>query len=214
MASAFVDPALNSAPLPAVPAQPRKRPKPGERREQILQCLAGMLEEPGTERITTAALAQRLQVSEAALYRHFASKAQMFEALIEFIEHSVFGLINQITQQQESGAQQAARIVQALLGFAEKNAGLCRVMSGDALVGEHVRLQLRMNQFFERVEAALRQSLKLAVEQGGMASGFNPAQRAQLLAIYVCGCLLQFTRSGPGRLTASGVERAISVLLA
>jgi TetR/AcrR family transcriptional regulator len=192
----------------------RKRPKPGERREQILQCLAAMLEQPGAERITTAALAQRLQVSEAALYRHFASKAQMFEALIEFIEHSVFGLINHIAEQHESGAKQAARIVQALLGFAEKNAGLCRVMAGDALVGENARLQLRMNQFFERVEAALRQSLKLAVEQGNMAAGFDPAQRAQLLATYVCGSLFQFSRNGAGRLTAGGVERAIGVLLA
>ena len=204
---------MNSLVALPLDATRRKRPKPGERREQILQCLAGMLEQPGAERITTAALAQRLQVSEAALYRHFASKAQMFEALIEFIEHSVFGLINHIAEQHESGAKQAARIVQALLGFAEKNTGLCRVMAGDALVGENARLQLRMNQFFERIEAALRQSLKLAVEQGDVAAGFDPAQRAQLLTTYVCGSLFQSSRNGPGRLTAGGVERAIGVLL-
>ncbi|MDE2129178.1 MAG: nucleoid occlusion factor SlmA [Betaproteobacteria bacterium] len=204
------------SPATAMPrdAAPRKRPKPGERREQILQCLAGMLEEPGAERITTAALAQRLQVSEAALYRHFASKAQMFEALIEFIERSMFGMINQIVQAQESGLVQASRIVQALLGFAEKNAGLCRVMAGDALVGEHARLQVRMNQFFERVEAALRQSLKLAVEQGATGAEFDPLQRAQLLAAYVSGCLFLFARTGPGCMSANSVERSLRVLLA
>ncbi len=205
---------MNPATAISRDAAQRKRPKPGERREQILQCLAGMLEEPGAERITTAALAQRLQVSEAALYRHFASKAQMFEALIEFIEHSMFGMINQIVQAQESGLAQASRIVQALLGFAEKNAGLCRVMTGDALVGEHARLQARMNQFFERVEAALRQSLKLAVEQGATGAEFDPLQRAQLLAAYASGCMFLFARTGSGRMSASAVERSLHVLLA
>ena len=120
----------------------RKRPKPGERRVQILQALATMLEQPGAERITTAALAARLEVSEAALYRHFASKAQMFEGLIEFIEHSVLGLVNQITEREAPGATQAGKITAMLLQFAEKNPGMTRVMVGDALVFENERLSM------------------------------------------------------------------------
>ncbi|MCB1983282.1 MAG: nucleoid occlusion factor SlmA, partial [Rhodoferax sp.] len=121
----------------ATPA--RKRPRPGERRVQILQTLAGMLEQPGADRITTAALAARLEVSEAALYRHFASKAQMFEGLIDFIENSVFGLVNQIVEREPSGAAQARRIVAVVLQFGERNPGMTRVMVGDALVFEHER---------------------------------------------------------------------------
>ncbi len=214
MAAALIDPALTQASALADEAPPRKRPRPGERREQILQCLAGMLEQPGTERITTAALAYRLQVSEAALYRHFASKAQMFEALIDFIEQSMFGMINQIAQQEESGLAQSARIVQSLLGFAGKNPGLCRVMVGDALVGEHPRLQARMNQFFGRVEATLRQSLKLAVEQDAVASGFDPAQRAHLLASYASGCLFRWARSSTASQPVGGTEGVVHILLA
>src|SRR6266542_5463432 len=142
-----------------VPAPARKRPKPGERRVQILQGLATMLEQPGAERITTAALAARLDVSEAALYRHFASKAQMFEGLIEFIEQSVFTLINQIMEREAAGAPQAAKTVAMLLQFAEKNPGMTRVMVGDALVFENERLQQRMNQFFDKIESTLKQSL-------------------------------------------------------
>ena len=152
---------------PSAPA--RKRPKPGERRVQILQTLAGMLEQPGAERITTAALAARLDVSEAALYRHFASKAQMFEGLIEFIETSVFTLVNQIVEREPTPALQAQKIVTVLLQFGEKNPGMTRVMVGDALVFEHERLIARMNQFFDRVESQLRQSLRAAAESQGSA---------------------------------------------
>ena len=135
---------------------------------QILQALAAMLEQPGAERITTAALAARLSVSEAALYRHFASKAQMFEGLIDFIEQTVFTLVQQITgrelpdapQPPDVGARQAARIVALLLQFGERNPGMVRVMVGDALVFENERLQQRMNQFFERIESTLRQCLR------------------------------------------------------
>src|SRR5574340_632375 len=108
--------------------------KPGERKLQILQTVAQMLEQPKGEKITTAALAAKLELSEAALYRHFASKAQMFEGLIEFIEQTVFGLINKITQEEKSGLQQAEAIVSMLLGFAQKNRGMTRVLTGDALV--------------------------------------------------------------------------------
>jgi len=155
------------APEAAPAARVRKRPKPGERRVQILQTLATMLEQPGSERITTAALAARLSVSEAALYRHFASKAQMFEGLIEFIESSVFTLVNQIAEREAGGAEQTQRIVTVLLQFGEKNPGMTRVMVGDALVFEHERLTARMNLFFDRVESQLRQSLRLAAEAAG-----------------------------------------------
>src|SRR5258708_7272314 len=123
-----------AAAVPAATAAPvRKRPKPGERRVQILQTLAGMLELPGADRITTAALAAKLDVSEAALYRHFASKAQMFEGLIEFIESSLFGLVNKITAEEASGLKQLEAIMTTLLGFAKKNPGMTRVLICDPL---------------------------------------------------------------------------------
>src|SRR5256885_12457736 len=125
----------------------------GERRLEILKALAHMLEAPKWERITTAALAERLDVSEAALYRHFASKAQMYEALIEFVEHSIFTLANQIAQDEADGRKQCEKLLEMFLAFAEKNPGMVRVITGDALVGEHERLQARVNQFFDRFEA-------------------------------------------------------------
>ena len=148
----------------AAEAPTRKRPKPGERRVQILQALATMLEQPGAERITTAALAARLEVSEAALYRHFASKAQMFEGLIEFIEQTVFGLINQLGEREPDARARCRKLVALLLQFGEKNPGMTRVMVGDALVFENERLQQRMNQFFDKIEATLRQCLRTGVE--------------------------------------------------
>src|SRR6188768_3453047 len=138
----------------------RTMAKTGERKAQILQTLAAMLEDPKGERITTALLAARLDVSEAALYRHFASKAQMFEGLIEFIEQSVFTLINQIAEREPAGPAQAGRIVAMLIQFAEKNPGMTRVMVGDALVFENDRLQQRMNQFFDKIESSLKQCLR------------------------------------------------------
>jgi TetR/AcrR family transcriptional regulator len=178
-----------------VPA--RKRPRPGERRVQILQTLAAMLEQPGADRITTAALAARLQVSEAALYRHFASKAQMFEGLIEFIESSVFTLVNQITEREASGTVQARRIVAMLLQFGEKNPGMVRVMVGDALVFEHERLIARMNQFFDRVEGQLRQCLRSAADANGSATPtVDAGVLASGLTALVIGRLQRYARSG------------------
>ena len=181
----------------AKPERVRKRPKPGERRVQILQTLAQMLEQPGAERITTAALAARLSVSEAALYRHFASKAQMFEGLIEFIEGSVFTLVNQIVEREPSGAQQAVKIMGVLLGFGEKNPGMVRVMVGDALVFEHERLIARMNQFFDRLESQLRQSLRAAAEAAGSPQPTvdGNAQASALTALAI-GRLQRYARSG------------------
>ena len=202
------DPALDAA-------LPRKRAKPGERREQILQALAAMLEQPGAERITTAALAARLGVSEAALYRHFASKAQMFEALIDFIESSVFGLINQISEREPAGAPQAARITAMVLQFGERNPGMTRVMVGDALVGEHERLQARMNLLFDKLEAALRQSLRDGAVQDGEAPGPDADAKvaAALLVAFIAGRLQRFARSGFRRSPGEQLQACLARIL-
>jgi len=202
-----------AAPGPLV-AGGRKRPRPGERRIQILQTLAAMLEQPGSERVTTAALAARIQVSEAALYRHFASKAQMFEGLIEFIEHSVFGLVNQISERETDGRAQAQRILSVLLQFGEKNPGMTRVMVGDALVFENERLLARMNQFFDRVESQLRQSLRLASEAAGSATPTLDANvQASVLTAFCIGRLQRYARSGFKRAPTEQLEAAELLLL-
>jgi TetR/AcrR family transcriptional regulator len=201
----------------AAPAEAptRKRPRPGERRVQILQTLAQMLEQPGAERITTAALAARLQVSEAALYRHFASKAQMFEGLIEFIESSVFSLVNQLVEREPDPALQVRRIVTVLLQFGEKNPGMARVMVGDALVFEHERLTARMNQFFDRVESQLRQSLRAAAERAGSATPTVESQAlASALVAFATGRLQRFARSGFRRLPTEHLEPILARLAA
>jgi TetR/AcrR family transcriptional regulator len=196
-------------------ARVRKRPKPGERRVQILQTLATMLEQPGAERITTAALAARLSVSEAALYRHFASKAQMFEGLIEFIESSVFTLVNQIVEREAGGAEQTQRVVTVLLQFGEKNPGMTRVMVGDALVFEHERLTARMNLFFDRVESQLRQSLRLAAEAAGSSTPTVDAQAlASALTALTVGRLQRYARSGFKRLPTEHLDLALRRLSA
>jgi len=173
--------------------------KPGERKLQILQTVAEMLEQPKGEKITTAALAARLEISEAALYRHFASKAQMFEGLIEFIEQTVFGLINQITAEEEDGLKQVEGIVSLLLGFAQKNRGMTRVLIGDALVNEDERLQARINQFLDRIETTLKQALRIAVTQGELDADTDAGVRANVLLCYVIGRWQQFGKSGFAR---------------
>ena len=173
--------------------------KPGERKLQILQTVAQMLEQPKGEKITTAALAARLELSEAALYRHFASKAQMFEGLIEFIEQTVFGLINKITQEEKSGLQQVEAMVSMLLGFAQKNRGMTRVLTGDALVNEDERLQQRINQLLDRIEATLKQSLRMAATQGEIGATADVGVHANLLVCYVIGRWQQFAKSGFAR---------------
>lgn len=214
---------LSSAdPIGDVPAAIRKRPKPGERRVQILQALAAMLQQPGVERVTTAALAARLSVSEAALYRHFASKAQMFEGLIEFIEQSVFSLVNQIGEREPTassddpgaGARHAGKVIVMLLQFAEKNPGMTRVMVGDALVFENERLQQRMNQFFDKIEATLKQSLRSSSDVGG---SFTPSVDAQVsasaLTAFAVGRLHRFARSGFKRLPSEHLEASLARIL-
>ena len=156
-----------------------------------------MLQQPGAERITTAALAKQLQVSEAALYRHFASKAQMFEGLIDFIEQTVFTLVRQITERDQPGSTQARRIVGVVLQFGERNPGMVRVMVGDALVFEHERLNARMNLFFDRLESQLRQCLRTAGDAAGSATPTADAQAlASGLLALVVGRLQRYARSG------------------
>jgi TetR/AcrR family transcriptional regulator len=170
--------------------------KPGERKLQILQTLAEMLEAPSAERITTAALAAKLDVSEAALYRHFASKAQMFEGLIGFIEETIFGLVNKITAEQQNGLAQLEAILSMLLGFARKNRGMTRVLIGDALVNENERLQQRVNQLHDRLETTLKQCLRFAATDKQIPETVDTAALANLLLCFVVGRWHQFAKSG------------------
>ncbi|MDP3820138.1 MAG: nucleoid occlusion factor SlmA [Burkholderiales bacterium] len=201
-------------PVATAAAPVRKRPKPGERRVQILHTLASMLEQPGAERVTTAALAAKLDVSEAALYRHFASKAQMFEGLIEFIEQSVFSLVNQINERETNATVQVHKIVTLLLQFGEKNPGMTRVMVGDALVFENDRLLTRMNQFFDRVESQLRQSLRSAAEAAGSATPtVDSNAQASILTAFAVGRLQRFARSGFKRSPTEHLDVALRLLV-
>ncbi len=156
--------------------------KPGadkpSRRQQILEALARQLEESPGERITTAGLAKAVGVSEAALYRHFPSKAKMFEGLIEFIEDSIFGLINRILNEEKSSRVRCEQILKLLLTFAEKNAGMTRLLTGEALTGETERLRLRIAKFFERFETQLKQVLR----EGEMNAEFSLDISVQALA--------------------------------
>ena len=224
---ARADAAAESANAPDGAAPARKRPKPGERRVQILQTLAAMLEEPGADRITTAALAAKLSVSEAALYRHFASKAQMFEGLIEFIEQTLFGLINQIAAKESNGVLQARAIALMLLNFPAKNPGMTRVLTCEALVGEHERLTERVNQMLERVEASLKQCLRLALMDANVQSeahahnpatvplpaDYDPAVRANLLLSYIVGRWHRYVRSGFARNPAEHADAQLRLIL-
>jgi TetR/AcrR family transcriptional regulator len=214
MADTPNDPEAKAVAADAAEAAPRKRPKPGERRVQILQALAGMLEQPGAERVTTSALAARLGVSEAALYRHFASKAQMFEGLIEFIEQSVFTLVNQIVEREAVHAVRLRKLVTLVLQFAEKNPGMTRVMAGDALVFENERLQERMNQFFDKLEASLKQTLREAAASTSAATPTVDAQvRASVITAFMLGRLQRFSRSGFKRLPTEHLEASLATVL-
>ena len=182
----------------------------GERKQQILETLAKMLESPKREKITTAALAAKLDVSEAALYRHFANKAQMFEGLITFIEETIFGLINKITTEETDGNKQVQRIVTMLLAFAEKNPGMTRVLIGDALVNEDEKLQIRINQLFDRLEVSLKQSLKIAVAESG--KQIMPEAQANLMLCYVVGRWHQYVKSGFKRKPTEFLQLQLSLL--
>jgi TetR/AcrR family transcriptional regulator len=191
----------------------RKRPKPGERRLQILQTIASMLQEGAAEKVTTAALAAKLSLSEAALYRHFASKAQMFEGLLDFIEETIFSLINQIESRPGAPAARAREIVLMLLGFAEKNPGMTRVLIGDAIVNEDSRLQARVNQLLERVEASIRQCLRLqrAESEAAQLAPDLALQSAMAMA-FVQGRWLQFAKTGFRKRPSDSAEAAVKFI--
>ncbi|WP_411829010.1 nucleoid occlusion factor SlmA [Paraburkholderia kururiensis] len=215
------------------PSAPQRasRPKPGERRVHILQTLATMLESPKSEKITTAALAARIGVSEAALYRHFASKAQMFEGLIEFIEQTIFGLINQIVAKEPNGVLQARAIGLMLLNFAAKNPGMTRVLTGEALVGEHERLTERVNQMTERIEASVKQCLRVGLTDASTSAAsadgnadavaaavplppdYDPVVRASLLVSYVIGRWHRYAKSGFAREPGEQADAQLRLIL-
>lgn len=165
------------------------------RREQILQALAQMLEEDSGKRITTAALARQVGVSEAALYRHFPSKARMFEGLIDFIEESIFARVTRILSDVPNATERCGTLVALLLGFAEKNPGLARVMGGDALTGETARLRQRVHQLFERLELQLKQVLREAELHEGLRPCIPAAAAANLLMAHAEGRISQYVRS-------------------
>ena len=188
--------------------------KPGERKLQILQTIAEMLQDPKREKITTALLAAKLDVSEAALYRHFASKAQMFEGLIEFIEQSIFGLVNQLGEREPDAVVRSRKLVTLLLQFGEKNPGMTRVMVGDALVFENERLQQRMNLFFDKIEASLRQTLReVAVASASAMPGVDAQVQASVLTAFAVGRLQRFARSGFKRLPSENLEASLARML-
>jgi TetR/AcrR family transcriptional regulator len=189
----------------------RKRPETGERRIQILQTLASMLEQPHGERITTAALAKKLELSEAALYRHFASKAQMFDTLIDFIENSIFRLIHQISELPQDPKVQVVQIVKVFIVFAKKNPGMAKVMTGDALLGEHQRLQTRVTLFFDKVEANLRQLLRQ--QEDSPTPETHARLYAQILLAYLLGRLQRYVKSGFKVNISQDIDQSLALIL-
>lgn len=166
------------------------------RREHILQSLAAMLESQPGARITTAALAKEVGVTEAALYRHFPSKAKMFEGLIEFVEDVVFSRVTLILHEEDDARVRCEKILGLLLVFTERNPGITRILNGDALTGEHERLQLRIAQFFERLETQLRQVLREAELRQALGTVMTSTAAANLMLSLVEGHVSQFVRSG------------------
>ena len=188
-------------------------PRSGERKTQILQLIAQMLESPKGEKITTAAMAKKLDVSEAALYRHFASKAQMFEGLIEFIESSLLGLINKITGEETQGLKQIQAMIGMMLAFAKQNPGMTRVLIGDALVNEDERLQVRINALTDKLEAALKQAVRIAVTQNELPATQDVAAQANVLICYVTGRWHQFAKSGFKKNPVDGFDKQLPLML-
>ncbi|MCB5161127.1 nucleoid occlusion factor SlmA [Marinomonas algarum] len=170
--------------------------KKNDRRTEILQALAHMLENSSGARITTAALAKQVGVSEAALYRHFPSKAKMFEGLIEFIEESLFSRIHRIVQEESHVLMRVEMIITLILGFAEQNPGLCRLLTADALVGETERLRTRITQVFDRIETQLKQVIREADLKQGLRPAMGVAPCANVLIAVVEGKIRHYVRSG------------------
>lgn len=170
--------------------------KSGERKHQILQALATLLENPHRIKITIATLATQLGMPESSLYKHFPSKSKMFEALIEFIEQTLFALINKILQEEECGKKQIERILLVLLGFSQRNPGMTRILIGDALVTENECLQLRINRLHDRLEATLKQALRFAITEQKINPVLDVSAQAELLMCFVVGSWSQFVKSG------------------
>ncbi|EED36936.1 regulatory protein, TetR [Luminiphilus syltensis NOR5-1B] len=170
-------------------------PRRSDRRDQILQALAEMLEANPGERITTAKLAAKVGVSEAALYRHFPSKNKMFEALIEFVEDTLFSRINRIVAEEETAMERCRKIVLLLLSFCERNPGITRVLNGEALIGETERLHIRAAQVFERLETQLRQTLRQAELEENQRPTLALNDAANLLLSCAEGRIAQYVRS-------------------
>lgn len=166
------------------------------RKQQILECLALMLQSSPGQRITTAKLAEQVGVSEAALYRHFPSKARMFEGLIEFIEESIFSRVNLILTDHKEALVRCHHILHVLLVFAERNPGMCRILSGDALMGENERLRARVNQFFEKLESQFKQVLRERKLREGKGFEINEQALANILVAFAEGKISQYVRSG------------------
>lgn len=166
------------------------------RRHQILEALAQELEKSPGERITTAGLARAVGVSEAALYRHFPSKAKMFEGLIEFLEETVFGLINRILNDDKRAVVRCEKILTVMLGFAARNPGISRILVGEVLTGETERLRQRIGQFFDRIETQLKQVLREGELAGELRSGDNIGAIANLMLAMAEGRINQYVRSG------------------
>ena len=170
--------------------------KSNERRDQILQVLAGMLEYPQQIKITTGALAVQLGISKSSMYRCFSNKSQMFEALIEFIERTLFVLINKILQEEQCGTKRIENLLLLLLGFSQKNPGMTRILIGDVLVNENEHLQLRINQLHDRLEATLKQALRFAVSERQINANLDVVVQANLFMCFVIGRWYQFVKSG------------------
>jgi TetR/AcrR family transcriptional regulator len=166
------------------------------RKQQILESLALMLESNNGQRITTAKLAAEVGVSEAALYRHFPSKARMFEGLIEFIEESIFSRINLILADQKETIIRCHHILHVILVFAERNPGMCRILAGDALMGENERLRVRVHQFFEKLETQFKQIIRERKLREGKTFDISELALANVLTVFAEGKISQYVRSG------------------
>jgi len=178
-----------------MPVSPKSTQKIS-RKQQILECLALMLQSSPGERITTAKLAAEVGVSEAALYRHFPSKARMFEGLIDFIEESIFSRINLILSDHKETLVRCHHVLHVLLVFAERNPGMCRILSGDALMGENERLHIRVHQFFEKLESQFKQILRERKLREGKTFTINEQALANILVAFAEGKISQYVRSG------------------
>ena len=180
--------------------------KKGNRKEQILQCLAEMLESHSGQRITTAKLAEKVGVSEAALYRHFPSKARMYEGLIEFIENTLLSRINLILEKDKTTEGRIMNIMKLILGFAEMNRGITAILTGDALMGEHDRLRERVAALFEKLETQFKQVLRERKLREGKTFPIEEAAFANMLLAYTEGKMNQFVRSGFNRSPMDGFD--------